>query len=203
MQEINKNLLQYLNWLWEIEFFRIFVQIFVDGPIFILPVFLLWYWIYYSFLERNKKDTFDLFLEKKQDLIFIFYWTVFALIISLIIQQFVNIDRPEQHIKAGAKLLLDHLPDASFPSDHASVGIAFITWLFFSWYKKWFWLLLLPFIFMIISRVIAWVHWPFDILAWSLIWTFGSYIAIFHFSKIKFVKKLNLEIIKLLNYIKL
>jgi len=38
----------------------------------------------------------------------------------------VNVDRPEEHLKAGGKLLLDHLPDASFPSDHATVSIAFL-----------------------------------------------------------------------------
>jgi len=198
MQEINKNLLQYLNWLWENTFISNCVNIFVDAPIFIIPVFLLWMWIYYSFSKTEKNV-----LEKKQKLIYIFYGIVFSLIISLIIQQFIQVDRPEEHLKAWAKLLLDHLPDASFPSDHATVSIAFLAGLFFSWYKKYFWIFLLPIVFMDISRIIAWVHWPFDIIAGSIVWIIGSYISINYLSKIKLVKKLNMEIIKLLNYIKL
>ena len=199
MQEINKELLQYLNWLTQYKFIDNFVKIFVDAPIFIIPVFLLWFWIYYSFSEKNKQDL----VEKKQNLIFIFYWVVFWIVISLIIQQFINIERPEQHLKAGAKLLLDHLPDASFPSDHATVSIAFLTWVFLAGYKKLFWLFLIFFVAMNLSRIIAWVHWPFDILAWSFVWVFASYIVFRYFSKIKLVKNINLKIIKLLNYIKL
>ncbi|MDQ7023403.1 MAG: hypothetical protein Q9M97_07925 [Candidatus Gracilibacteria bacterium] len=59
-----------------------------------------------------------------------------------LIQQFIIVERPEQHLGAGAKLLLDHLPDASFPSDHATVSIAFLTGLLLSGYKKYFWFLL-------------------------------------------------------------
>ena len=198
MQEINKNLLQYFNSLWELEFFQIFVQIFVDTPIFILPVFLAWYWLYYSFTKTQKG-----IIDKKENLILVFYWVVLALITSLIVQQFVIVDRPEQHLEAGAKLLLDHLPDASFPSDHATVSIAFITWILLAWYKKSFYILLIPMIFMNLSRIIAWVHWPFDIIAWSIIWILAPLIVFNYISKIKLVKKLNLKIIKLLNYIKL
>lgn len=198
MQEINKNLLQYFNSLWELEFFQIFVQIFVDTPIFILPVFLAWHWLYYSFKKTQKG-----IIDKKENLIIVFYWVVLALITSLIVQQFVIVDRPEQHLEAGAKLLLDHLPDASFPSDHATVSIAFITWILLAWYKKSFYILLIPMIFMNLSRIIAWVHWPFDIIAWSIIWILAPLIVFNYISKIKLVKKLNLEIIKLLNYIKL
>jgi hypothetical protein len=51
-------------------------------------------WIYYSFyrVETNIVD-------KKQNLIFIFYGIVLSLFISLLIQHFVQVDRPEQHLK--------------------------------------------------------------------------------------------------------
>ena len=54
-----------------------------------------------------------------------------------------------------------------------------------------------------LSRILAWVHWPFDIIVWSIIWILASLIVFKYISKIKLVKKLNSEIIKLLNYIKL
>ncbi|MDQ7008855.1 MAG: phosphatase PAP2 family protein [Candidatus Gracilibacteria bacterium] len=203
MQEINKNLLQYLNSLGENIFFEIFVKIFVDAPIFILPIFLAGFWIYYSFLERNQQGGFSPLLDKKQDLIFIFYGIVFAIITSLLIQQFIIVERPEQHLGAGAKLLLDHLPDASFPSDHATVSIAFLTGLLLSGYKKYFWFFLLPILAMNTSRIIAGVHWPFDIIAGGIVGIFISIITFQYYKKIKLVKKLNLKIIKLLNYIKL
>lgn len=198
MQEINIELLQYLNNLSQYSFIDKFVKIFVDGPILLIPIFLLWYWIYYSY-TKNKIDVF----EKKSDLILIFVWIVIWLSISLIIQQIVHIDRPEQHLQAWAKLLLDHLPDASFPSDHATVSIAFVFWLLFAWYKKYFWIFLVLMIFMNISRVIAWVHWPFDILWWSIVWFSWAFVSFKYLKKIKLVKNLNLKIIKLLNYIKL
>lgn len=198
MQEINIELLQYLNNLSQYSFIDKFVKIFVDGPILLIPIFLLWYWIYYSY-TKNKIDVF----EKKSDLILIFLWIVIWLSISLIIQQIVHIDRPEQHLQAWAKLLLDHLPDASFPSDHATVSIAFVFWLLFAWYKKYFWIFLVLMIFMNISRVIAWVHWPFDILWWSLVWFSWAFVSFKYLKKNKLVKSLIINIIKLLNYIKL
>ena len=200
MQEINLKILKYLNWLWEEIFFQNFVKIFIDTPIFIIPVFLLWYWIYYSyssnFLSKNVG------YEKKEKLMLITYWIIFWLTISLIIQQIVPINRPEDFLDKS-KLLMKHLPDASFPSDHATVWMAFLFWVLFAWYKKLFLIFLLPMLFMILSRVIAWVHWPFDIIMGTFVWLFSSYITFSHISKNKFVKKINLEIIKLLKYIKL
>ncbi|MCD5380670.1 phosphatase PAP2 family protein [Candidatus Gracilibacteria bacterium] len=198
MQEINLALFHFFNNLASMAFFEIMVSIFVDLPIFVLPVFLLGYWIYYTYFSKDKGNK-----EAKNNLLLIFYSTVLALIISLIIQQFVHLDRPEEHIQAGAKLLLDHLPDASFPSDHATVSIAFLAAIIFAGYKKWGFALMLPFILMNVSRVIAGVHWPFDIIAGSLVGIVGAYLVFSHLSQIKFVKTLNLWIINILKHIKL
>ena len=196
MQEINIYILQLLNWFWSNYFVQIFVKIFVDLPIFILPIFLLWFWLYYNYkFEHN--------IVQKEKLIFIVYWIILWLSISLIIQQIIQVDRPEQHLKAWATLLLDHLPDASFPSDHATVWMAFLFGVLFAGYKKYFFLFLAPISFMVISRIIAWVHWPFDILVWIFIWLFSSYTIFKYFPKIKLVKSFNIWIIKILKYIKL
>jgi undecaprenyl-diphosphatase len=196
MQEINIYILNLLNWLSSNQFIQIFVGIFIDLPIFILPVFLLWFWLYYNYkFEHN--------IVQKEKLIFIVYWIILWLSISLIIQQIIHIDRPEEHLESWAVLLLDHLPDASFPSDHATVGMSFLFWLLFAGYKKYFFLFLIPMLFMIISRVIAWIHWPFDVLVWTFVWLFSSYLIFSYFPKIKLVKRLNIWIIRLLKYIKL
>jgi undecaprenyl-diphosphatase len=207
LKEINIELLNKLNWLTEYSFIQFIVKCFIDLPIFIIPVFLLWFWIYYSYSKKynslSTKGFKPLTIEEKNKLIYIFYWIVFALVTSLLIQQFVHIDRPEQHLKAGATLLLDHLPDASFPSDHATVSIGFLTWVLLAWYKKSFWIFFVPIIFMNISRIVAWVHWPFDILAGSFVWIICSYLVFSFFPKIKFIRIFNNWVIKILNYIKL
>ena len=202
MQEINLQIFHFFNNLSSNSQVELFVKCFVDTPIFIIPLFLAWYWLYYTYNPLLTSPQ-GRGIAQKNNLLFIFYWTALALIISLIIQQFVSVDRPEEHLQAGGKLLLDHLPDASFPSDHATVSIAFLAWIFFAWYRKWWCALLLPFIFMNISRIIAWVHWPFDVIAGSIVWITGAYITFSHLSQIKFVKKLNSKIIELLHIIKL
>jgi undecaprenyl-diphosphatase len=100
-------------------------------------------------------------------------------------------------------LLLDHIPDASFPSDHATVSVAFLTSLFLAWYKK-TWFIFTPFvIFMLLSRIILWVHWPFDILVWSLVWIFSSFVVFKYITKIKTINKVNKFLIKIMSFIKL
>jgi len=202
MQEINLYLLQYLNWLSDNDFIQIFVKIFVDFPIFIIPIFLLWFWLKYTYSNKSLTTEDSSTLQKKEWLMFITYWIILWITVSLLIQQIVHIDRPEEYLSLD-NLLMKHLPDASFPSDHATVWMAFLFWVFFAWYKKYFFIFLLPMTFMVISRVIAWVHWPFDILAGTVVWLVSSYIVFSQVSKIKLVKTFNLWIIKILKYIKL
>ena len=86
-----------------------------DIPIFFLPIFLIIAWFYWSYKIKNN--------EKKYDLLNIFYSVVLAVIINLIIQHFFFFERPETLITP----ILKHIPDASFPSDHAAVSFAFLT----------------------------------------------------------------------------
>lgn len=193
--QLNQDILIFLNNLWNYKTVEIFVKIFADAPIFFLPIFLVYMWIYYTYKQKND--------EKKHSLLFIFYSTIIWIFIALIIQHIIHIDRPENYIGNTGKLLLKHLPDASFPSDHATVSFAFLTSLFLFWYKKIWWIFLPFVIFMNLSRIIAWVHWPFDILVWATIWIFSSYITHKYLSKTKLIKNLNTFIIKTVKYIKL
>ena len=194
IQNINKEILIYLNSLTEIYSTEILVWLFSDLPIFFLPTFLISMWFYYIY-KKNK--------ENKNNLILIFFSVIIALAINLIIQQFILLERPEEAIKWIWKLLLNHIPDASFPSDHASVSFSFLFSLFFYWYKK-TWFYFLPFVILMnLSRIIAWVHWPFDIVAWAIIWYFSSYITFNFLTTQKLVKKVNAFIIKTLAFIKL
>jgi len=190
--EINKSLFIYLNSLADSEISKSIVFLFADSPIFFIPIFLLITWIYYRKEELIKNN-----------LLYIFYSTIIWISISLLIQHFIHIDRPEIYIQNAWNLLLKHIPDASFPSDHATVSAAFTASLFYTGYKK-IWYIFLPFvIIMDISRIIAWVHWPFDIVVWIIVWIFSSFIIFKYINKLDFIKKLNTMIIKLLTYIKL
>lgn len=199
LQELNKEILINLNSLLDYNYVKNFVLVFADTPIFFLPIFLLWMWIFYS---HNKKNI-DENIKEKNNLLYIFYWVIIWIIINLIIQNIIHIERPEEAIKWVWKLLLEHIPDASFPSDHATVSIAFLSWLFFAWYKKTWFIFTIFVISMLISRIILWVHWPFDIIVWTLIWIISSLIAFKYLSKLKIIDKTNLIIIKMMKYLKL
>lgn len=202
MQEININILNYLTSFSNNNFISNNIWLLSDAPIFFLPIFLLWYWLYYNFKKDEKNNIFSS-TQNKEILLLILYSTVLALVISLIIQQFVNIERPEWYINESAKLLMEHLPDASFPSDHATVSFAFLTSLFLAWYKK-TWFYFMPFvIIMNISRIIAWVHWPFDILAWTIVWILSSFIIFKYLKNNKIITKASSIIIKYMKIIKL
>jgi membrane-associated phospholipid phosphatase len=75
-------------------------------------------WIYYTYKNQNIN---------KNNLLFIFYCSFLAIIINLIIQKFIHMERPEEYLKAAGNLLMSHVPDASFPSDHAAVSVSFLT----------------------------------------------------------------------------
>lgn len=206
IQEINKELLIYLNSFTNYNFIQNIVLYFADTPIFFLPLFLWIMWLLYTYkknisiiknIQLNKK------LNWKESLLYIFYSVIIWIIISLSIQQIIHVDRPEEAIKWVWKLLLNHIPDASFPSDHATVSVAFLTSLFLAWYKN-IWFIFFPFvILMLISRVILWVHWPLDIIAWSMVWIISSLITFKYLINIQIINKINKMIINTMKYIKL
>jgi membrane-associated phospholipid phosphatase len=205
-QEINKELLISLHSLTNYDIIQTITLCFADSPIFFLPIFLLWFWIYFTYKKDNtilSEINLTRNLLEKENLIYIFYSVLLWIIISLIIQHLIHIDRPETVLEWTWKLLLKHLPDASFPSDHATVSVAFLTSIFLAWYKK-IWYIFTPFvILMLLSRVILWVHWPLDIIVWSLVWIFSSFLVFKYLTEIKLINNFNRFIIKIMWFIKL
>jgi membrane-associated phospholipid phosphatase len=66
-----------------------------------------------------------------------------------LIQQVFHFDRPESIVQP----LIEHIPDNSFPSDHAAVSFAFLFAILFSNYKKTF-LIFFPFVILMnLSRI--------------------------------------------------
>jgi len=195
MQEINQNLLIYLNSLMNNKFIEKIALIFADTPIFFLPIFLVFMWVFYTYKQKN--------IDWKKKLLFIFYSCVIVIIINYVIKAFVDIERPETVLEGVWKLLLDHIPDASFPSDHAWVWLAFLTSLFLAWYKKIWLLFLAPAILMVVSRIIVWVHWPFDIVIWSIVWILSAFISFKILRNFIIFDKINNFIIKIMSFLKM
>lgn len=192
--EINHEISNFLwNFIIENHYEKI-TWFMADFPIFFLPIFFIWFWFFYEFSKKflNKKE------ENKSKLLFIFYWIFIAIIVNLIIQNIIFFERPEITIP----LILEHVPDASFPSDHAAVSFAFLSWLFFFWYRKIFWYFLPFVILMNISRISWWLHWFFDVFAWAIIWWTANYY-VFKKQKNIYLEKLNSELIKIAKIFKL
>lgn len=187
----NEALLIYLHNFMAYEFVADVVYFMADGPIFFLPIFLIIAW----FIKKQNSS--------RMHLLHMFYACVIGIGISLFIQQFVDIARPESALSGSANLILAHIPDASFPSDHATVSVAFLTSLFLAGYKKIGYMYWVAVIVMNLSRVMAGVHWPLDIIAGTIVWISAAYISFYGLAQFTFVKNMNLFIIKISRYLKI
>lgn len=192
-QNINIPGLEFMSSLTENPVLAAIIFYMADLPIFIIPLFLAGSWIFYAVKKQNSP---------KEILLFIFYSMVLSILISTFIQQFVDLDRPEESIKNAGRLILEHIPDASFPSDHASVGISFITSLFLFWYVR-FALTLTPFfILMLLSRISGGLHWPLDILVGSIVGILSAF-SIYKWRNLNILKKTNTFLIQIASFLKL
>lgn len=191
MLELNSEIFYFLSGLRSISW----IGIMADFPIFFLPLFLSWMWLYFTFKHTS--------VEKRIQLIHIFYGCVIGIVFSYIIKQFIEIERPESYLEVTGNLIMSHLPEKSFPSDHATVSFAFLTGLFFTGWKKVWWIFLPFVIFMNICRIIVWVHWPLDIFVGSIVWISSACLLFLFINKLKLVKNLDLIIIKMMTFFKL
>ena len=181
--EINHTITSFLNNFVLQNNLKNLVWFFADSPIFFLPIFFIFFWILFEFFDKKniKNKNFN-----KNNLLLIFYSVILWIIINITIQHFLFFDRPETLITP----ILHHIPDASFPSDHATVSFAFLFWLFFAWFKKVFYWFLWFVILMNIARIAWWLHWFFDIFAGLIVWFLSTFL-IFKNQKNKYLVKLN------------
>lgn len=172
-----------------------FAWFFADAPIFFLPIFLAGLWLFYTFW-KTKSD-------KRIELLHIFYVCIIGMVLSFVIKHLFDIDRPESYLDQTKNLILSHIPEKSFPSDHATISFAFLASLFYTWFSR-IWYAFLPFVlFMNAFRIIVWVHWPADIFVGGIVWIVSCLIFFHYISKFKLVKNIDLFIIKCMKYIKL
>ena len=137
-----------------------------------VPVLLivLWFWS-----VPAKKAAF------KSVLAAVVAWLGFARIVAII----VNRPRPTQEL-LGAKELIFHRPDTSFPSDHATMLFALAISLRLYGFKKLGNILLIVATLVSISRVFVGVHFPFDVIAGALL---GSLVAVLFWSIREYIDK--------------
>ncbi|MDD2871143.1 MAG: phosphatase PAP2 family protein [Candidatus Gracilibacteria bacterium] len=194
-------ILKQLNELWSINLngltqYNIIKEtsiLFADLPIFIIPLFLLSFWLIYNFNGEK---------EKKENLLFIFYSVILGVFINVIIQKLFYIDRPQDFLQNSGNFLLNHIPNASFPSDHATVSFAFLTAIFLFGYRKITFLIFPLFIIMLLSRIVAGVHWSFDIIAGIFIGIISA-IVIRKYKDSYFFVKTNSILLKMASYLKI
>lgn len=112
----------------------------------------------------------------KYESLYVFFATISVFLINFSIQFIVAKDRPEQFLQSQNHILIKHIPDNSFPSDHAAVAFAFAMAMSIVSMsiknKNLKFLATLMWIFaivMCVARIAVWVHWVSDILVWGLI----------------------------------
>lgn len=172
-----------------------------DIFVFIYPLYLTWLYLYW--IRKNKE-------EYKYLSLYIFFSWVVAIVINFIIKLFITKDRPEQFLENKNSLLLNHIPNNPFPSDHASLSVAiwFATLLW--WIKSknrhliiWGIMLITISLIMSLSRVGVWVHRPTDILIGTVLWFISAYILLKShnlLNKYLYSKLINIEI-RISNYL--
>ncbi len=181
----------FLNTFTEDSIMRIILPYCSDIPIFSIPIFLISYWIYATIRWESKI---------KETLLMIFYADILSGGIATMIQQFIYVERPLAFLQGRGMFILSHIPDNSFPSDHATIGTWFLIALFLFGYRKTTYFLIPFFILMFLARIIWGIHYPLDILWGIIVGTVAGYI-IFCIRKNMMMRKINQDIIGLMRKI--
>lgn len=151
-----------------IPFLGYFFYIMSDFVMFIYPIFLIGYWLHTNFYIKDFKKQYEI----KSKLLFVFFVSMISIISLLVISKFEIIpirDRPETALINSDGLILSHLPDNSFPSNHATTAMAFCTALYLIGLKREFFIFFILGILTGFSRIAVGVHWPTDVLCGFII----------------------------------
>ncbi len=166
------------NYMNESELLLNIIPVLSDIFVFSYPVFLVILYLYWIFKQK---------LKYKIWAIYIFFSTLFAIILTISVQLFIHKKRPIYYywfIKEQAETLLHNfLPSSSFPSDHATVSFAIATATLLWWLKtKNKTIKIVSFFFFSFAvimggaRIMTAVHRPTDIIAGALVWIIASWI---------------------------
>lgn len=168
-----QNILLFLNEYMKYHNFLLStIPLTADMFVFFYPIFLIV--LYVVWLKQNKNSY-------KESSLWIFYSWIFSIILNIIIQFICNKIRPNILLwldyEKVETILHKFLPQSSFPSDHSAISMGIAIWTILWWIrnkdKKFIWIWIIFVIFALImwfSRVMIWVHWPTDVIAWFVVW---------------------------------
>ncbi|EKD30576.1 MAG: hypothetical protein ACD_78C00004G0002 [uncultured bacterium (gcode 4)] len=147
-----------------------------DIEIVLVMLVLVGLWLYGVYKKNN---------QYKSDALMIFYSIALAFIFYIILNLGLPL-RPRPETVSAIRPLVDHLPDNSFPSGHGIFAGASMLAAFFYTRRFIAWILLIAGLLMILSRVLAGIHYPGDILIGCIIGLIGS-LAVYRFRNAKFM----------------
>lgn len=142
------------------------IRIGVDIEILLVMLILVGLWLYGIYKKNN---------QFKMDALMILYSIGFAFVIYVVLNLGLPL-RPRPETVSVIRPLVDHLPDNSFPSGHGIFAGASILAAFFYTHRNIAWIFLISGVIMVLSRVLAGIHYPGDIIIGYMVGLLGAYI---------------------------
>lgn len=142
------------------------IHIVSDIEVVLVMLVLISLWLYGVYKKNN---------QFKIDALMMLYSIGLAFLIYIILNLGLPL-RPRPETVSTIRPLVDHLPDNSFPSGHAIFAGASIFAAFLYTRRCIAGMLLMSGIFMLLSRILAGIHYPGDIFIGSIIGAIGAYI---------------------------
>ncbi|MFA6090875.1 MAG: phosphatase PAP2 family protein [Candidatus Gracilibacteria bacterium] len=149
--------------VWQVKL----IHIGADIEVFLVMLILVGLWLYGVYKKNN---------QYKVDALMMLYSIGFAFVIYIILNLGLPF-RPRPESVSAIRPLVDHLPDNSFPSGHGIFAGASVFAAFFYTRRSIAWVLLITGIVMVLSRVLAGIHYPGDIIVGYMIGLIGTYIV--------------------------
>lgn len=152
------------------------IHVGADVEVALVALVLVGLWLYGVYKKDNQYKTNALML---------LYSIGFAFFIYVVLNLGLPF-RPRPETVSSIRPLVDHLPDNSFPSGHGIFAGASMLAAFLYVSRPIAWILLVTGILMVLSRVLAGIHYPGDILVGYMIGLLGAY-AVYRLRDKKFM----------------
>ena len=169
-----QELLLWMHQVMQYPFFFDRLPVVADAFVFVYPVYLVV--LYGNGMFQSYKGKRLQGFALKESAVWIFMAAMASTVFNMFVQVFLIKDRPDVTMdllyqKREDLILYDYLPEASFPSDHAtmSMAIAVATLLYGLRYKKKGYVYFSVFLFAIslimgYARISIGIHWPTDVI---------------------------------------
>lgn len=169
-----QELLLWMHQVMQYPFFFDRLPVVADAFVFVYPVYLVV--LYVRGMLQGYKGSKVQGFALKESAVWIFMAAMASTVFNMLVQVFLIKDRPDVVLdllyqKREDLILYDYLPEASFPSDHAtmSMAIAVATLLYGLRYKKKGYVYFSVFLFAIslimgYARISIGIHWPTDVI---------------------------------------